>query len=177
MSKLVLEIADWYAAIQAPDGKAMSEHMRMNAMPIFARLILALDLLQTGSGGNAIEDILDLPGGDMPFPIAREQPAFRTASQLLLQDSNNLGQQDHSAGLLELGIDGLDVQVAFAEINVFCPDLGHLTHAQARSGQQEKDASRPIVFGGLQEGVELCGGEKFLGLHACQDGLHPTSNF
>jgi hypothetical protein len=166
MSKLILEIADGHAAIQAPDGKAMPEHMRMNTMPIFPSLILALDFLQAGSGGNAIEDILDLPGGDMLFPVAREQPAFRTASELPLQDFDNLGQQDHSARLLELGIDGQDVQVAFAEINIFCPDLGHLAHTKARSGQEEKDASRPVVFGGLQEGIELRGGEKFLGLHA-----------
>ncbi|MDD4160851.1 MAG: hypothetical protein PHW87_00040 [Methanothrix sp.] len=46
-----------------------------------------------------------------------------------------MGQQDHSARLLELGIDGLVVQVAFAEINIFCPDLGHLAHTQADAGQ------------------------------------------
>ena len=177
MSKLVLEIADWYATIQAPDGKAMSEHMRMNTMPVLARLILALDFLQASSGGNAIEDILDLPGGDMPFPIAREQPAFRTASQLLLQDSNNLGQQDHSAWLLELGIEGWDVQVAFAEIYIFCSDLGHLTHTQASSGQEKEDTSLPVIFGRFKQGIKFCVGEKFLGLHAGLVSFRPTSNF
>ena len=83
MSKLVLEIADWYATIQAPDGKAMSEHMRMNTMPVLARLILALDFLQASSGGNAIEDILDLPGSDVAVTVAREQPALSAASELL----------------------------------------------------------------------------------------------
>jgi hypothetical protein len=34
-----------------------------------------------------------------------------------------LGQQGYGAWLLELGIDGRDVQVSFAEINIFGPDF------------------------------------------------------
>jgi len=46
-------------------------------------------------------------------------------------------QQDHSARLFELGIDGLDMQVPFAEIYVLRSNLGHLTHTQAGTGQEE----------------------------------------
>ncbi len=35
---------------------------------LFARLILALDILQAGSGGYATEDILDLAGSDVIIP-------------------------------------------------------------------------------------------------------------
>jgi hypothetical protein len=40
--------------------------------------------------------------------------------------------------LLELGIEGRDMEIAFAEINVFCCDLGHFTYTQAISGQKGK---------------------------------------
>ena len=66
MSKLVLEIAHWHAAIQAPDGEAVPEHVRMDTMPVLACLVLALDLLQAGLCGYVIEDILDLPRGVCP---------------------------------------------------------------------------------------------------------------
>jgi len=33
----------------------------MDTMPILACPVLALDILQAGSGGDAIKDILDLP--------------------------------------------------------------------------------------------------------------------
>jgi hypothetical protein len=83
MPKLVLEIAHWHATIKTPDGKAMPEHMRMDTVPIFARFILALNLLQASSGGNAIENILDLTRGDMALTIARKQPALGASGELL----------------------------------------------------------------------------------------------
>jgi hypothetical protein len=69
---LVLEVPYRHTTVKTPYCKAMSEQMRMDAMPIFACFILALDLLQFGSSGYAIKDILDLPCGDMPITIARE---------------------------------------------------------------------------------------------------------
>jgi len=66
MSKLVLKISHWHAAIKALDRKAMSEQMRMDTVPVLTRFILVFNLLQAGSGGNAIENILDLSRGDMP---------------------------------------------------------------------------------------------------------------
>jgi len=38
---------------------------------------------------------------------------------------------------IELGIDGLDVQVTFAEIYILRSDLGHLSYTQAGSGQKK----------------------------------------
>jgi hypothetical protein len=149
MPKLVLEISHWHATIEAPNGKTVPEHMRMDTVPILARFVLALYLLQPCSGCNAIKNILDLPRGDMAFTIARKQPALGTPCELLLQDLGDLGQQDHSARLLELGIGGLDVQVSFAEIYILCLDLSHLTHSQPGSGQQEQDASLTVIFGSL----------------------------
>jgi len=67
MPELILEIAHWHATIEAPDGEAMPEHMRMYAVPILARFVLTFDLLQSCSGGNAIKNILDLTRGDMAF--------------------------------------------------------------------------------------------------------------
>jgi hypothetical protein len=72
MPELILEIARWHATIEAPDGKTVPEHMRMDAVPIFARFVLALYLLQPCSGGNAIKNILDLARADMPITIARK---------------------------------------------------------------------------------------------------------
>ena len=72
----------------------------------------------------------------MSFTIAWKQPAFRTPVELLCHSLSNLGQQEHSAWFLELGIDGLNMQVSFAEINVLCLDLGHLAYTQASSCQQ-----------------------------------------
>jgi hypothetical protein len=46
MTQLVLEIACGYSAIEVPDGKAVPEQMWMDAMPILACLVLALDLLR-----------------------------------------------------------------------------------------------------------------------------------
>ena len=62
-------------------------------MPILDRLILALDLLQAGSDGNAIENILDLPGGDMPFTIDREQPALRAPGSSFDMASATWGEE------------------------------------------------------------------------------------
>jgi hypothetical protein len=50
----------------------MIEQMRMDTMPILARLVLVLDLLQTGSGDYAIKNILDLPRGDMHITETQE---------------------------------------------------------------------------------------------------------
>jgi hypothetical protein len=56
----------------------------------------------------------------MPFTVAWERPAFRTASKRLCYGLGNVRQQDDSARFLELGIDGRYMQVAFAEISDFC---------------------------------------------------------
>jgi hypothetical protein len=151
--------------------------MWVNAMSILPGPILALDLLQARSLGNAIKDILGLSRGDMTSTIARKQPALRASCKLLLYDLDNLWQQDHGAGLFELGIDGLDMQVASLEVDVLCLDLGHLAYTKTGSGQQEQDASIPIVLRGFQQGFELRGGQEFLWLHAHRQGLYPTSNF
>jgi hypothetical protein len=47
-----------------------------DAMPVFSSLVLAFDLLEASSGCDAIEDILDLSRGDMPFTDSWEKPAF-----------------------------------------------------------------------------------------------------
>ena len=73
--------------------------------------------------------------------------------------------------------EGRDVQVAFVEVHIFCPDMGRLAYTQAGPGQEKKDTSLSVVLGGLEQSAELCMGEKFLGLHDCQDGPYPTSNF
>jgi hypothetical protein len=44
----------------------------MDTVPILARFVLALDLLQASSGGNAIKNILDLTRGDMLLTIDRK---------------------------------------------------------------------------------------------------------
>lgn len=100
----------------------------MDAMPILAGLILALDLLQAGLGGNAIEDILDLARRDMAITIAWEQPALRATCELACYGLCNLGKKDYGAWHLELGIDGWDMQVAFAEVYILGSDLSHLTY-------------------------------------------------
>jgi len=46
--------------------------MGMHAMLILPRFVLALDLLQAVSGGDAIENILHLSRGYMPFMIAQK---------------------------------------------------------------------------------------------------------
>lgn len=132
--------------------------MWVDSMPVLASLVLALDLLQASPSGYAVEDILDLPGSDVAITIARKQPALRAASQQLCYGPDDLGEKDHSARLLELGIESWDVKVAFAEVYVLRPDLGHFTYTQACSGQEEKDTSLSVVFGGLNY-------------------IHPTSNF
>jgi hypothetical protein len=147
--ELVLEIAHWHATVEAPYGKTVPEHMWMDTVPILTRFVLALDLLQPRPGCNAIKNILDLPRGDMPLTIARKQPALGTPGEQLLQDLGDLGQQDHSARLFELGIGGLDVQVSFVKIYILCPDLGHLTHSETRSGQQEQGTSLTVVLGSI----------------------------
>jgi hypothetical protein len=100
----------------------------METVSIFARSVLALYLLLPRSRGNAIKKFLDLTRGDTPLTIARKQPALIAASEQRLYGLYNLSQQDHSARLLELGISGLDVQIAFVKIYILGPDLGHLTH-------------------------------------------------
>jgi hypothetical protein len=61
MAQLVLEITYWYAAIKTPYCKTVSEQMGVYAMSILAGLVLTFDLLQTCSGGYAIEKVLNLP--------------------------------------------------------------------------------------------------------------------
>ena len=60
MTLLVLEIACGYSVIEVPDGKAVPEQRWMDAMPILAYLVLALDLLLTGPGSDVVENILNL---------------------------------------------------------------------------------------------------------------------
>jgi len=55
-----------HSTIEAPDGKAMSEQMKMHTMPILACFVMALALLLADSCGNAIMNILDLSRGDVP---------------------------------------------------------------------------------------------------------------
>jgi hypothetical protein len=38
MPELILEIAHWYATIEAPDGKTVPEHMRMDTVPILLQI-------------------------------------------------------------------------------------------------------------------------------------------
>ena len=76
MPKLVLEIANWHATIETPNGKAVPEQVRMYAVSLFACLICAFDLLETRSGGDAIENVLDLASGDVTSVITSEQPAL-----------------------------------------------------------------------------------------------------
>jgi len=76
MSELVLEIPYRHTTIETPDCEAVPEQMRMDTVSFFACLIRALDLLQASSGGDAIENVLDLASGDMTSVITSEQPAL-----------------------------------------------------------------------------------------------------
>jgi hypothetical protein len=58
---------------------------------------------------------------EMLLLVAWKQPALRTACDLILHGLRNPRQEDHCARLVELGVDGLDVQVAFAEIYLYLP--------------------------------------------------------
>jgi hypothetical protein len=120
----------------------------MDAMPVLARLVLALDLLQAGFGGDVIEDILDLSGSDVTITVTRKEPALRAAGKLLCYGLGNLRQQYNSTSLLELGIKGRDVQVTFTKVHIFSPDLGHLTCTQASSGQEEYDTTFSVIPSG-----------------------------
>jgi hypothetical protein len=91
ISKLVLEIAHRHATIEAPYSKAMPKQMWMDTVPILARLVLVLDLLQASTGCYALEYILDLPRGYMVITVVLEQPAFRTAREQLLLWPQQLG--------------------------------------------------------------------------------------
>jgi hypothetical protein len=76
MAELILQITNWQTTIETPDCETVPEHVRMYAVPFFACLIHALDLLQSSSGGDAIENVLDLASGDVTRVITLEQPAL-----------------------------------------------------------------------------------------------------
>jgi hypothetical protein len=67
-------VKDRSASVQAlsPSSGYVFEQMRMDTMSVFSSLVRALYLLQFGSSGYAIKDILDLPCGNMPILIAGE---------------------------------------------------------------------------------------------------------
>jgi hypothetical protein len=62
----------------------MPKKMRMYSMPVLACFVLTFDLLQISPSSYVIEDVLNLPCGDMTISIARKQPAFGSSGKLFL---------------------------------------------------------------------------------------------
>ena len=63
------------------------------------------------------------------------------------------------------------MQVSFAEICFFCPDMG-LSRLSADQLRQ-----LTVIIGRLQQSFEFCVSEVFLRPHVVQDDPFPTSNF